>query len=52
MKSYRFIILINVLPYFLFSQIDYANPEDEGLSKDTIDKVSVISERLVDGNKV
>ena len=52
MKSYRFIILINVLPYFLFGQIDYANPEDEGLSSDKIDKVSLISERLVDENKV
>ena len=42
MKSYRFLILINVLPYFLFGQIDYANPEDEGLSSDKIDKLSLI----------
>lgn len=52
MKSFKFIILVSVLPYFLFGQIDYASPEDEGFSINKIDKVSQISERLVDENKV
>ena len=52
MKSFKFIILVSLLPYFLFCQIDYASPEEEGLSSNKIDKVSLISERLVDEDKV
>ena len=52
MKSFKFIILVSLLPYFLFCQIDYASPEEEGLSSNKIDKVSLISERIVDENKV
>ena len=52
MKSSKFIILVSVLPYFLFGQIDYASPEEEGFSINKIDRVTQISERLVDENKV
>ena len=48
----KFIILINIIPCFLFSQLDHTSPEELGISYHKLEKISQISKRLVDDNKV
>ena len=52
MNSDKFIILINIIPCFLFSQLDHTSPEELGISYHKLEKISQISKRLVDDNKV
>ena len=54
MKKFYFtlLIIINLSPFSIISQIDYSSPEEQGISSNRLNEVSRISKNLIDDNKV